>query len=173
MRNIIIILIAVTLVLIGGYAWFFVQEMGRVDPSKEKEGPSVEVIEGDVFVRDVEKDLPAELPSEDQKDREDPVVRYPGSVMLSYRSGGQGVAFFTEVDYGTADSADEVVEWYKENYGENPMETATEEAIALSFPLEEKEVQDPSGEVHVFTGNLFVRITPGDYTNIMVRLREE
>lgn len=54
------------------------------------------------------------LPASDQASGEEPVKRYPGSVMLSYyKDTSNPLEVTISVDYGTKDSAETVADWYK------------------------------------------------------------
>ncbi|MEM4465261.1 MAG: hypothetical protein QXJ95_06875 [Ignisphaera sp.] len=52
------------------------------------------------------------LPYSDQVSGEEPIQRYPGSVMLSYRRD-EGFPTIILIEYGTAADIDTVAEWYK------------------------------------------------------------
>ncbi len=55
-----------------------------------------------------------QLPSSDVASGEEPIERYPGSVMLSYyRDDSNPVKPVVDIDYGTKDSPEKVVQWYK------------------------------------------------------------
>lgn len=55
-----------------------------------------------------------QLPSSDVASGEEPIERYPGSVMLSYyRDDTNPVKPVVDIDYGTKDSPEKVVQWYK------------------------------------------------------------
>ena len=98
-----------------------------------------------------------EIPEEDQVDGDEPVARYPGSVMLSYESYTVPEGSITSIDYGTEDGLDEVVDWYKGELGEPTMEEVEADETALGFILDE-------------VGSEYVEITVSteDYTIIEV-----
>ncbi|WP_086976040.1 hypothetical protein [Archaeoglobus fulgidus] len=56
-----------------------------------------------------------QLPASDQASGEEPVKRYPGSVMLSYyKDTSNPLEVSIGIDYGTEDSAEKVAHWYKQ-----------------------------------------------------------
>lgn len=55
-----------------------------------------------------------QLPSSDQAQGEEPIERYPGSVLLDYYSSGPPTDLYIDLDYGTSDEVDTVVAWYKQ-----------------------------------------------------------
>lgn len=54
------------------------------------------------------------LPEHDTATGEEPVERYPGSVMLSYEKSGKPTDLWIYIDYGTKDDAETVSEWYEQ-----------------------------------------------------------
>ncbi len=55
-----------------------------------------------------------QLPSSDQAQGEEPIERYPGSVLLGYDKSGPPTDLEIYLDYGTSDEADTVAAWYKQ-----------------------------------------------------------
>ena len=53
------------------------------------------------------------LPSHDIVTGEDPIQRYPGSIMMEYQSNSQMGVKMAEVEYQTSDDLNTVVNWYK------------------------------------------------------------
>ena len=85
-----------------------------------------------------------ELPSSDTVSGEEPVERYPGSVMLSYEkdSGYPSPGASLRITYGTKDSMQNVAEWYKSKFTSEgwklESESASEEMIDLYFTKNSK-----------------------------------
>ncbi len=85
----------------GGGAVYFIVE-GPIDKLTGESGGAAGGAAGE------------ELPPSDQASGEEPVERYPGSVMLSYyKDTSNPLEMTISVDYGTKDSAEKVAEWYK------------------------------------------------------------
>ncbi|WP_411717713.1 hypothetical protein [Natronomonas sp.] len=93
------------------------------------------------------------LPEEDQVSRPDPIERYPGSVMLHYEKRSAQGRSITEIEYGTDDSPDEVIEWYKQEFGDPRAEEISDGETTLTYLFEENKVAK-------------ISISPGGYTEI-------
>jgi hypothetical protein len=66
----------------------------------------------EVFAEEVERE---QLPASDQASGEEPISRYPGSVMVSYyKDTSDPLRLRIEISYGTGDDAAKVAEWYKQ-----------------------------------------------------------
>ena len=109
---------------------------------------------------------PSGLPPSDQIRGEEPIQRYPGSVMLSY-SKTEGFPTIILIDYGTMDNINTVAEWYK---GEHRLkgwtvkeERKTPEEISLHLVKGQEEVgviiYAPTGE----RGYTLISIHYGSY----------
>ncbi|WP_457550378.1 hypothetical protein [Archaeoglobus sp.] len=57
-----------------------------------------------------------QLPSSDQVSGEEPVARYPGSVMLSYYRDNLNTKISINIVYGTKDDASKVAKWYRDEF---------------------------------------------------------
>jgi len=93
-------------------------------------------------VGEMEEDIEEEeegLPEEDETDGEEPLERYPGSVMLSHRSMTAQEASITEIEYGTMNSVDEVVGWYEESLGQTTTKESDVEQTSLGYLFGEDE----------------------------------
>lgn len=86
---------------------------------------------------------PSGLPSSDQVSGEEPIQRYPGSVMLSY-SKTEGFPTIILIDYGTTANIKTVAEWYKSELQLNGWtikeERGTPEEISLHLVKAQEEV---------------------------------
>lgn len=82
------------------------------------------------------------LPEEDKVSGDEPLERYPDSVILSYAqvTGKEGTK--TEIEYGSYDSLDEVQEWYKEKFGDPRREKQEGEEISLLYRFGENEIAE-------------------------------
>ncbi len=80
-----------------------------------KQGAIYCVVTGNIerLIGEKPTSTPSGLPSSDQVTGEEPIKRYPGSVMLSY-SKTEGFPTMILIDYGTMDNINKVAEWYKE-----------------------------------------------------------
>lgn len=70
-----------------------------------------------------------QLPSTDQVSGEEPIERYLGSVMLEYTKdeGYPAPGSYLRITYGTADSVENVVEWYKNSLSSKGWSLGTED----------------------------------------------
>jgi len=78
-----------------------------------------------------------QLPSSDQAQGEEPISRYPGSVLISYDSRYEGNKQIISINYGTNDEASKVVSWYKQQLQNTGWtldeESSDETSYSLSF----------------------------------------
>lgn len=76
------------------------------------------------------------LPPSDQASGEEPVARYPGSVMLSYyKDTSDPLEVKILVDYGTNDDASKVVSWYKDQMVKNGWKLESEYSTDTDYSL--------------------------------------
>lgn len=78
------------------------------------------------------------LPNEDAVSGEEPLNRYPGSVMLYHdtTTSSQGETTIN-IEYGTMDSLETVVTWYEGESGEpNQKNQSSPETITLTYMFE-------------------------------------
>ncbi len=101
------------------------------------------------------------LPSEDQDSGEELIDRYPGSIMLDYTMQNLSGQKHVNAEYGTYDSVDEVVEWYKEELGEPGSERTENGKIEISYSNLEGFEEDRYG---------LLFISPGIYTHIEIQI---
>lgn len=103
-----------------------------------KQGAIYCVVTGNIERLTGEKPIstPSRLPSSDQVSGEEPITRYPGSVMLSY-SKTEGFPTTIFIDYGTTANINTVAEWYKNELQLKGWtikdERETTEEISLNF----------------------------------------
>lgn len=100
------------------------------------------------------------LPEEDQVSGDEPLPRYPGSVMLHHRQVTVSEGSKTEIEYGTNDSLDDVVDWYKEELGDPNLEEAQQGKTTLGYLIEQNEVAE-------------ITVVEGDYTEISLEYTVE
>ncbi|MEF8779135.1 MAG: hypothetical protein V5A46_00475 [Haloferacaceae archaeon] len=97
------------------------------------------------------------LPKEDQVSGDEPLPRYPASVMLEHSEQTvpeEGTK--TEITYGTSDSLDDVVAWYEdelEELGQKLKDESEPGETMLEYLIEEEEYAQ-------------VTVSEGDYTEI-------
>ncbi len=77
------------------------------------------------------------LPDDDQVDGEEPLDRYPDSVMLDHAKYTGPDAEVTDIEYGTEDVLDDVVSWYKEELGDPIQEEVEPDETTLYYQFEE------------------------------------
>lgn len=133
--------------------WEFVEGLG----SGTWEGAEKETEEND------EDDENGEvvLPTEDQISGEEPIDRYPGSVMLDYLQIQTDEQEFLEIEYGTEDSVADIVDWYEGTLGD--ASAVLEDGDVTQVVYEEIEIQgEPKG--------LMIGISTDEYTTIDVHL---
>lgn len=96
------------------------------------------IMEGPIekFVGEREK-----LPSEDVVSGEEPVSRYPNSVMISYDKYDSYIV----ITYGTGDGVDAVFDWYKNHLSLNNWEIKSESKEEDSYSLEAKRGNETVG----------------------------
>ncbi|MEM2293977.1 MAG: hypothetical protein QXK93_08295 [Candidatus Bathyarchaeia archaeon] len=110
-----------------------------------KQGAIYCVVTGNIERLTSEKPTPTPsgLPSSDQVSGEEPIQRYPGSVMLSY-SKTEGFPTIILIDYGTTADINTVAEWYKSEFQSNGWtikdEEKTREEISLRLVKAQEEV---------------------------------
>lgn len=80
------------------------------------------------------------LPEEDVASGEEPLARYPGSVMTSHSQFTTGEGTVTTIAYGTYDSVDEVENWYKQELGDPDGELSGDGEVTLTYQFAENEV---------------------------------
>ncbi|MEM0490192.1 MAG: hypothetical protein QXH73_03140 [Ignisphaera sp.] len=85
------------------------------------------------------------LPSKDVESGTEPIERYPGSVMLKYHSMVISGIKIIEITYGTYDSVDNVVSWYRDYLRANNwqilMERTEDEGKSFSYTKESAVLQ--------------------------------
>ncbi|MEM4682311.1 MAG: hypothetical protein QXR37_03055 [Ignisphaera sp.] len=85
------------------------------------------------------------LPSKDVASGTEPIERYPGSVMLKYYSMVISGIKIIEITYGTYDSVDNVVSWYRDYLRANNwqilMERTEDEGKSFSYTKESAVLQ--------------------------------
>jgi len=83
------------------------------------------------------------LPSHDMASGEEPLERYPGSIMLSYSKEGKFPIDY-DIEYGTNDAYDKVSDWFKntlQSQGWNiKSQSGSSDTIELSFEKDDDEV---------------------------------
>ncbi|MEM1539537.1 MAG: hypothetical protein QXW82_05270 [Candidatus Bathyarchaeia archaeon] len=110
-----------------------------------KQGAVYCVVTGSIEKLTSEKPTPTPsgLPSSDRVSGEEPIPRYPGSVMLSY-SKTEGFPTIILIDYGTTADINTVAEWYKSELQPNGWtikdEERTQEEISLHLVKAQEEV---------------------------------
>lgn len=126
----------------GAVQWSGEFESGREEISGTWELMSVDVPGSGTWsgsvgapAQDAEDDEGSELPEDDQVQGEEPLERYPGSVMLSHSSLTAQGASLIEIEYGTEDGLAEVVEWYEEELGEPQSKKAEQDETTLGYML--------------------------------------
>ncbi len=67
-------------------------------------------------------------PEEDQASGDEPLERYPGAVMLSHSITQTTKGSLIEIEYGTTDSIDEVVDWYEGELDDRAVNKKKEES---------------------------------------------
>lgn len=103
----------------------------------------------------------ASLPNHDMASGEEPLQRYPGSVMLSYSKDGNFPINY-EITYGTNDAYDKVADWFKRTLQSQGWELTSQSGSSDTVELAFKKDDD---KVTVFVG------APGEgtaYTEITV-----
>lgn len=100
------------------------------------------------------------LPQEDQVSGDEPLPRYPDSVMLNHRQIAASEGSQTEIEYGTTDSLDDVVEWYKDEFGDPNLEEAQQGETTLGYLIEQNEYAE-------------ITVSEGDYTEIGLKYTVE
>ncbi|MFO8110244.1 MAG: hypothetical protein R6U17_06990 [Thermoplasmata archaeon] len=111
---------------------------------------------------DDDEDEEPPLPDEDQESGDEPVERYPDSIMLSHTQVTGGGQTYISITYGTMDSIDDVVNWYEGELGTPDMKQTEGGVTSLYFDL------DGEG-----TEMLSVEISADDYTSIEVEYSQE
>ncbi len=79
------------------------------------------------------------LPDEDQVDGDEPIARYPDSIMLEHSNFTSEEGQIIEINYGTTDSLDDVVAWYKQELGGPNAEESEDGETTLHYMFEEEE----------------------------------
>jgi len=83
------------------------------------------------------------LPNHDMASGEEPIGRYPGSIMLSYSKEGKFPTDY-EIEYGTNDAYDKVGDWYKstlQSQGWNvTSQSGSADTVELKFAKDDDEV---------------------------------
>jgi len=103
----------------------------------------------------------ASLPNHDMASGEEPLQRYPGSVMLSYSKDGNFPINY-EITYGTNDAYDKVADWFKRTLQSQGWKLTSQSGSSDTVELAFKKDDD---KVTVFVG------APGEgtaYTEITV-----
>ena len=96
------------------------------------------------------------LPEEDQVEGDEPMERYPDSVMLAHTHTSTDDGNFTEIEYGTYDSLDDVVDWYEDEFGDPAQKQEEEGQTTLIYFFGEED--NESAEIVISEGD--------DYTEI-------
>lgn len=76
------------------------------------------------------------IPEEDQTSGEEPLPRYPDSVMLTYSQVTSDDGTLTTIDYGTYSGIGAVADWYKEEVGSPVAEEVEGDRITLGYQFE-------------------------------------
>ena len=103
---------------------------------------------------------PEALPQEDQVSGDEPLPRYPDSVMLTHQQITASQGSKAEIEYGTNDSLSDVVGWYKDELGDPNLEEAQQDETTLGYLIEQSEYAK-------------ITVTEGDYTEISLEYSVE
>ncbi len=114
-----------------------------------KRGTMYYVVEGkiqDLAPSKTPSQVGEKLPSSDQARGEEPIPRYPNSVMLSY-SKSEGFPTIIIIDYGTKDSFQAVAEWYKRDLQSRGWKVKDEKVDAERASLHFVKAQEEVGVI--------------------------
>lgn len=102
------------------------------------------------------------LPSQDVVSGEEPLKRYPGSVMLEYTTTTFGGAKMTTITYGTNDDPKEVFNWYSNEFESGGWQTGSSSS-------------DESFSIYASKGSTVVQleISRNAYTEILLTYTEQ
>ncbi|HIP17196.1 MAG TPA: hypothetical protein EYG76_02695 [Methanothermococcus okinawensis] len=99
-----------------------------------------------------------QLPSSDKASGEEPIKRYPGSVMLEYSVFIEGDKKYTYIEYGTDKDPQDVVNWYKDYLKNEGWNIVGIESDGSKYII--------SCEKNNYNKVVSITITSGDYTKI-------
>jgi len=100
------------------------------------------------------------LPGDDETEGDEPLDRYPDSVMLSHTETTVDGDKMIQISYGTEDTPDDVVNWYKEELGDPYSEQTQNGETILYYDLSEEEGQS--------TEHATITVSEDDYTSISI-----
>lgn len=82
------------------------------------------------------------LPEEDAVSGDEPLERYPGSVMRSHSQTTTDEGTLTEIEYGTYDSLEDVEEWYVGKFGDPAHRESQDGEIRIVYMFGENEAAE-------------------------------